>query len=185
MLAVNLPSVRRLMAYTVLVVAVACSWPGRARATQCRVPAGYSDKLASYDAETRLAWLEARLHKGGVYSTWWSASWGVIYGGLTVGQLALLPTSANEGERDEKYVGAAFPADCLRVFGGVRRGHVQHRNTLRGGRTLDAPADFEPADVGQAHVEQHQRRLALGDEAQRVATGHCLANLEAGAAKDV
>jgi hypothetical protein len=103
---VNLPSVRHLMAYTVLFVTVACLWPGRARATQCRVPAGYSDKLASYDAETRLAWLEAKLRRGGVYSTWWSASWGVIYGGLTVGQLALLPTSANEGERDEKYVGA-------------------------------------------------------------------------------
>jgi hypothetical protein len=91
----------------VVAVAVTGAWPVRAYAVECRVPTGYSEKLGHYDAEARIRFIEAKLRKGGVYNVWWSASWGVIYGGLTVGQLALLPTSENEGERQEKYVGAA------------------------------------------------------------------------------
>ncbi len=78
-----------------------------AHATQCRVVDGGSPALAAIDAETRLAWLDRRLRIAGQHDLLWAAMWGSVYGALTVGQLALWPTSNNHTDRAEKVVGAS------------------------------------------------------------------------------
>jgi hypothetical protein len=88
----------------VLVASLAPSLP--ARATQCRAIEGGSPALAAVDAETRLRWLDQHLRVAARNSTVWSAVWGTIYGGLTVGQLALLSDSHGTGEIAEKVVGS-------------------------------------------------------------------------------
>ncbi|HEX4456462.1 MAG TPA: hypothetical protein VIA18_00750 [Polyangia bacterium] len=78
-----------------------------AQATQCRAVDGGSAALEGIDAETRLAWLDRRLRIDGQHDLLWSALWGSAYGALTVGQLALWPTSNNTSDRAEKIVGAS------------------------------------------------------------------------------
>jgi hypothetical protein len=92
----------------VVVAALACCLSSSltARATQCRAIDGGTPTLASIDAETRLAWLDQHLRVGARNSTLWSIAWGSVYGGLTIGQLALLPSSDGEGEVAEKVVGS-------------------------------------------------------------------------------
>jgi hypothetical protein len=79
-----------------------------ARATShCRAPDGASPTLAAIDAETRLRWLDQRLSIDAKRARIWSITWGMAYGSITIGQLALLATSEDRGDRAEKVVGAA------------------------------------------------------------------------------
>jgi hypothetical protein len=88
-----------------------------ARATQCRAIDGGSPALAALDAETRLRWLDRRITEDAARARIWAILWGVAYGGLTVGQLALYPTANNTGERAEKIVGAS--ASFIGVMAGA------------------------------------------------------------------
>jgi hypothetical protein len=88
-------------------VALSCLTSARAQATECRALDGGSPALAAIDAETRLEWLDRHLHRAAVRATWWSVTWGTLYGGLTIGQAALLPSSDTTGDRAEKIVGAS------------------------------------------------------------------------------
>jgi hypothetical protein len=92
--------------WALLLAVLSCLAAPRARATQCRAVDGGTPRLAAIDAETRLGWLDRRLHRAARRATWWSIGWGSLYGGLTVGQLALLPTASSKGETAEKVVGA-------------------------------------------------------------------------------
>ena len=79
-----------------------------ARATECRAIAGGSPELAAIDAETRLAWLDRRFTVDAARARIWATSFGVLYGALTVGQFALLPTVHTTGEQAEKIVGGTL-----------------------------------------------------------------------------
>lgn len=109
-----------------------------AEATRCRAIAGGSPALAALSAETRLAWLERRLDADAARARIWATTWGVAYGALTIGQLALLPTADTTGERAEKVVGAS--ASFIGVLAGLalplkvmgdQRWWARHRSRLR------------------------------------------------------
>src|SRR6266508_516838 len=58
------------------------------------------------------------------------------------------------------------PTDTIPVFSECRRSlNHQYRIGRRVG--FHAPADFEPTDIGQVHVEQHELRLQFMGESQR------------------
>lgn len=86
-------------------------------ATQCRAIAGGSPALEAIDAETRLHWLDRRLAADATRARIWAITWGMAYGSLTIGQLALLPTVNTTGERAEKIVGAS--ASFIGVMAGA------------------------------------------------------------------
>lgn len=99
------PSIRCLVTLPLVLSSLLTAAP--AQATHCRPVDGGSATLAGIDAETRLAWLDRRLRIDGQHDLLWSALWGTTYGALTVGQLALWPTSNNKSDRAEKIVGAS------------------------------------------------------------------------------
>ena len=57
---------------------------------------------------------------------------------------------------------------------------VQDEDGGRLGVGLETPADFQPAHVGHVDVEQDERGLVLGGEAQRLRAGGRLEHGEAG-----
>lgn len=79
-----------------------------ARATQCRAIAGGDPALAAIDAEARLAWLDQRFTIDAHRARIWATTFGLLYGALTVGQFALLPTVHTTGEQAEKIVGGTL-----------------------------------------------------------------------------
>jgi hypothetical protein len=99
------PSLRRLVTLPLVLSSLLAATS--AHATQCRAVDGGTPTLAAIDAETRLAWLDRRLRIDGQHDLLWSALWGSAYGALTIGQLALWPTSNNRSDRAEKIVGAS------------------------------------------------------------------------------
>jgi hypothetical protein len=99
-----MPPVLRPGLVTILLVAQ-LSHSAPARATQCRAIAGGSDALAAIDAEARLAWLDGRFKVDAARARIWATTFGLLYGALTVGQFALLPTVHTTGEQAEKITG--------------------------------------------------------------------------------
>jgi hypothetical protein len=97
------PPFRRLVTLPLVLSSLLLATP--AHATQCRAVDGGSPALAAIDAEKRLAWLDRRLRIDGQHDLLWAALWGSAYGALTIGQLALWPTSNNRQDRAEKIVG--------------------------------------------------------------------------------
>lgn len=90
-----------------LVVGLQLFTPARAGATQCRAMAGASPALAAIDAETRLAWLDHRLAVDAKRARIWAITWGMAYGTITIGELALIRSASDTGSRAEKVVGAS------------------------------------------------------------------------------
>jgi hypothetical protein len=78
-----------------------------ARATECRAIAGGSPALAAIDAETRLRWLDQRLAVDARRARIWAVTWGMFYGTVTIGELAIMTTQTTAGEKADNVAGAA------------------------------------------------------------------------------
>jgi hypothetical protein len=54
------------------------------------------------------------------------------------------------------------------VFGSVERRHHHHGQMRRRGHRLDPPADLEPVDARHQRVDEHEIRLGLADQRERL-----------------
>jgi hypothetical protein len=116
---------RRVGLFVAVEIFVATVAAAPARATQCRAIEGGSPTLAAIDAETRLRWLDRRLAVDATRARIWAITWGMAYGSIVIGELALLPTSNNTGDQAEKIVGASS------AFIGVMAGAVLPLKIMR------------------------------------------------------
>ena len=71
------------------------------------------------------------------------------------------------------------PTDAITDFSECRRG-LNHKYRFDRRVGFDAPADFDPADIGQVHVEKHELRLYFMSESQRVFPGRGFVYLKTG-----
>ncbi len=105
-------------ATTILVATLALVAAPAFAETHCRAIDGGTPELAAIDAETRLAWLDRRLHDDAARARIWAWTWGVAYSTVTVveGSLALRPGLSRE-DRAQDIVGAS--ASFIGVMAGV------------------------------------------------------------------
>jgi hypothetical protein len=96
-------------AHLVLWIALALT-STEGRAATCPAIAGAGDRLAALDAELRIGWVRARLEAERPRALLWAWTWGIVDGGLTVGQLAAIPFASGSSDRAFLAAGAATSA---------------------------------------------------------------------------
>lgn len=146
------------MTRVVLVLALATSVA--AQAQTCERPAGASAQgVAGLSDEARLAFLSRLLSEESVRAHNWVLAWGAIYGGLGIGQLALMPLFTRE-EQPDWYWGAAGTGVGL-AFTLLGRPEV-----LEAGPHYAKKASTVSAEDRCALIAEGERLLGTGAEAE-------------------